>query len=50
MCDLCSSENGKVLHRLVPHNKKHIPIYTVNNDLTFSAKFHIDRFAFGPFT
>ncbi|KRW99821.1 HAD-like domain [Pseudocohnilembus persalinus] len=50
MCDLCSSEDGKVLQRQIQHQKQHIPIFTVNNDLTFSAKFHIERFAFGPFT
>lgn len=50
--DYCSSEDGRPLQGdfRKPQSQKHIPIYTVNNDITYADEFELPRFAYGPFT
>ncbi len=51
ICDLCSSSNGKIVKRTCQKPIiTHIPIFTVNNDLTYADEFPIPRLAYGPFT
>ena len=51
MCDLWSSEDGRIIRKYFPVNhSKHIPIFTVNNDILYADEFPRPRFAYGPFT